>query len=852
MNPAAEADIRGKVDAIIQQRRLLLPEVARESAAVKTRGDNVRELIALLAQLHAVEKDAESLLRIENASSALAQLVAGFEDRLRTLEAVERRFSRDSVVIGVSGEARVGKSTTLQKLAGLTDTQIPTGDGLPVTAVRSEIVNSPEEFAEVTFRDHDSFISDYISPLLDGINSRLQQPLSVENLAGFKKLVIPDKLGDNVDSVASDSLRRLREAQRSAEGFSKLLGSGTMRLQLPELRRYVAYPTNQQIRDEEKSGVPADRAYIAVESVKIFCPFPRLDGVKIGLVDLPGLGEVGASVADIHLDGLEDGIDQIVPIMRPTESEGFVKQGIASNLDHLRRVQPGIRRRGDLITAAINVYEGLDTTVQTLQEDFERQINGAQSTDRIEVILYSAVDETSVGNLLDWILKKIAERLPVMDQEVFAYALGAADDEDKLAETVTQLNRTMSDLLRRMPLPDRLLNQQINRTYSAIVDAYNKYEVDLVAAVGKKSGWYEEFDDRVKSIHGEIEQQIADGFFLGSAEWESAALGQADYYNWYRDECKRMRREIIARYSGLDTFYDDHVISFKLKVIQILIDNTGDLYKKFRISRVDSPESRIEKISSELSGTVRDDDLESALGLLKSVQFSFRNNVFLQISKHLERLANPIESSTGGKNIREVLGNVGDIDEKIKKLGAYLSDVATVANRDIRDALLKHDDRFHEYLAVSISFFIDYLYRKDAENFKHVVVRGILNEYRDLVASGELTALDDVQKKDLIEAIKVAGIEVLTGRDSQTGLADLGSARRAPGETATAAVEVGSRFRGRVNGVQEYGVFVTFGGDHSGLVHKSVIKGLWPQVGDALEVEVTRVKAEGKIDLMPV
>ena len=36
--------------------------------------------------------------------------------------------------------------------------------------------------------------------------------------------------------------------------------------------------------------------------------------------------------------------------------------------------------------------------------------------------------------------------------------------------------------------------------------------------------------------------------FLGEAEWESAALGQPDYYNWYRDECKRMRREIIARY----------------------------------------------------------------------------------------------------------------------------------------------------------------------------------------------------------------------------------------------------------------------------------------------------------------
>lgn len=848
-----EADLQGKVDAIINQRRLLLPEVARESAVVKTRAENIRGLIALLAQLHSVEKDVESLMRIENASSALTQLVAGLEDRLRTLETVERRFARDSVVLGVSGEARVGKSTTLQKLAGLTDTQIPTGDGLPVTAVRSEIFNSTDEHAEVTFRDQSSFIMDYIHPLVEVINVRLEQPISVDSLAGFRGLKLPENLGENVDSVATDSLRRLREAQRSVDSYAHLLGAGTLRLELTDLRQYVAYPTSTQIREEEQGSSPAQRAYIAVRSVKIFCPFPRLDGVKVGLVDLPGLGEIGASVADMHLSGLEDGIDQIIPIMRPTESEGFVKQGIASNLDHLRRIQPGIKRRGDLITAAINVYSGLDATVQTLQDDFERQINGAQSSDRIEVILYSAVEEGSVANLLDWLLKKVAERLPVMDQEVFAYALGAADDEEALAATIAQLNRAMSDLLRRIPLPDRLLNQQINRTYSAIVDAYNKYEVDLVAAVGKKSGWYEEFDENVNGIHEDIHQHLTDGFFLGEAEWQSTALGQPDYYNWYRDECKRMRREIIARYSGLDTFYDDHVISFKLRVIQVLLDNTGELHKKFRILPPDSPEVRIEKIASELAGTVRDDDLESALALLKSVQFSFRNNVFLQISTHLENLANPVEfASSGNKNIREALGNVGDIDEKINKLSCYLTDVSTKANKDIRDALLKHDDRFHEYLAVSISFFIDYLYRKDSENFKHVVVRGVINEYRDLVLSGEPAVAVDTKKKDLIEAVKAAGEAIQAGDSLVDGFSARGSVERKSRPSVAAAIEVGSRFRGKVNGVEDYGVFVSISGKQSGLVHKSLIKGPWPHVGDPLEVEVTKLKADGKFDLKPV
>lgn len=758
----APEDIRSKVDAIIGQRRLLLPEVERESRAVVTRAETLRGLIALLAELHDAEKDVQSRSRIEELSSSLAQLVTGLESRVNILATVQRRFARDSVIIGVSGEARVGKSTTLQKFGGLTDTQVPTGDGLPVTAVRSEIVNSSDEYAEVTFRDQAAFVTDYIRPLLDVINARLTQPLAVHSFAGFRSLRLPENLGDNVDSVAADSLRRLREAQRSAETYAPLLTGGTSRIGLADLRRYVAYPTNDEVRSEEQGGAPANRAYIAVMSVKIHCPFPNLDGVRVGLVDLPGLGEIGASVADMHLHGLEDGIDQIFAIMRPTESEGFVKQGIASNLDHLRRIQPGIKRRGDLITAGINVYAGLDPTVQSLRDDFQRQINGAQASDRIELLTYSAIEEDSVAEVFDTLLQKIGARLPIMDREVFAYALGAADDAAALEATLAGLDQAMNDLLRRMPLPDRLLNQQINGISKAIVDAYNKYEVDLATAIGKKSDWYEEFDQKVRGIHTTIDGQIADGFFLGRQAWETSALGQADYYNWYREECKRLRREIIARYSGLDVFYDDQVVAFKLKVVQVLLDNTGNLWKRFRISDADGAELRIEKIANELGGTVRDDDLDSALALLKSVQFSFRNNVFLQISQHLERLANPDEQNAKGWNIRLGLGNLSNVEEKIANLKKVLAEVSSKANAEIRNALLKHDDRFHEYLSVSMSFYIDHLYRKDFENFKHVVIRSIISEYRDLVLAREAGIEIDGKKKNLIDQVKGA-IQDATG-----------------------------------------------------------------------------------------
>ena len=95
----------------------------------------------------------------------------------------------------MSGEARVGKSKTLQKFSGLTDTQIPTGKGLPVTAVRSEIFNSADEHAEVTFRDQKKFVAEYIHPLLEIVNKHLDVPLSIDTLAGLRSAKFPETLG---------------------------------------------------------------------------------------------------------------------------------------------------------------------------------------------------------------------------------------------------------------------------------------------------------------------------------------------------------------------------------------------------------------------------------------------------------------------------------------------------------------------------------------------------------------------------------------------------------------------------------------------------------------------------------
>ncbi len=72
------------------------------------------------------------------------------------------RFSRETVNLGVSGQARVGKSQLLQTISGLADDALPTGTGTPMTAVRSQITNSTESVARLSMHDSLSFRAEVV------------------------------------------------------------------------------------------------------------------------------------------------------------------------------------------------------------------------------------------------------------------------------------------------------------------------------------------------------------------------------------------------------------------------------------------------------------------------------------------------------------------------------------------------------------------------------------------------------------------------------------------------------------------------------------------------------------------
>ena len=785
---AANSVIKSKVDNILAARRENLPAIDAEIANCNDKIASRKDLGTTLKKLVSLASDKRDMEDVSNLLASVKNEVSASKERKMLLVDLKEEFSRNTLNIGVSGEARVGKSLTLQGFTGLTDEQIPTGSGLPVTAVRSEVYNDARNCAEIEFRTESEFIRDFVQPHLDNVNEALRVTLSVHDMSSFHSANFNIQLGGEASNAALNSLTQLQNAQKDISSFEYLLGSGTKEVSLDGIRQYVAYPTDVELhgQDEARSAglfgkkaanqkptgqKPVNRAYLAVKNVRIYNSFPNLGNVAVGLVDLPGLGEVGPEVANAHLRGLQSKVDQIVLIARPTESEGYFKKGLSDNIDNLRSVQPGVTHRNDLITIAMNVEPGAEESAKSLRHDIDDRLNAnLNASERYEVLEYNAGDATQTSDLLMELLDKLVTSLPEMDKQKLAYATDKSKGDPFFAVKLKAGKDAIDRMLRSLPRAIDIEYAHCQEVSSKFIDAYCDFEVELSNISNDKSEAYQEFCADVERIYDQVKRDIENGFFLGSRDaWEKSATGQPDYYNFYRQECKRMRSCIVDAYSGLDAFYGSHVDNFKHRALGILLEGAGNLGAAFDLGLADSENARIDVVASGLSSRISCEDALSALNLLRDVDYGFRSNVFLLIENHLSELFNPCEtfSTSAGKTIdkRDILGSVGATDKKLGSLHSYMKYDATAANNAIKKALLNEEDCFNRYLSNSLSFFCDHLFRRDVEAFKGVFVRGLVTEFADVLYPKHAGADKDAQKLELLKRAQ-AEIDALSKKSA--------------------------------------------------------------------------------------
>lgn len=301
-------DVKQSIADIIKTRE---PLVQRFDSMI----GNVDELLGVLREIpvyatqEAHRLSNEQKLGIQQLpTTSLITHAAGIREELKNLKS---RFGRGTLNIGVIGRARQGKSRLLQSLTGLSAKEIPDGDGMHCTGVRSSIFHqNGETYAEVYFYTESEFLQQVIQPYYDQLQLGVR-PLSLDEFSS-RQLE-----GNAATAVARAKLEHLKKYQEHLQRYCHLLNSSSpLRIAKEDISKFVTQ------YDPEDSSV-AFYNYLAVKEVRIFCSFPNENVGKISVVDMPGLGDTGIGDEDRLVRTLGQEIDFILFVRMPKNTGDY-------------------------------------------------------------------------------------------------------------------------------------------------------------------------------------------------------------------------------------------------------------------------------------------------------------------------------------------------------------------------------------------------------------------------------------------------------------------------------------------------------------------------------------------------
>ncbi|TAE59547.1 MAG: hypothetical protein EAZ87_09230 [Nostocales cyanobacterium] len=270
-------------------------------------------------QLAECVNEPEILINLQNID--FSEILKRIDEELKVLDKLRLRFARKTLNIGVVGLARQGKSTLLQILSGLTDAEIPSSDRMPCTSVQSNIYHQTEgnTYAKVYFHSESSFFKEVIAPYYKQLNF---SPIP-QTLDDFRHQKFPEPPKNHENPAKAESIyKHLRD------DYYQCLDQYALLLK-PEQRQEII--KKEQIQEfvsqkYDTQGNPLVFNHLVVKKVEIFCHFGAQGVEKIGLVDMPGLGDTRLGDAERMIEALGEDVDFILFVRKPVNSGDFWKK----------------------------------------------------------------------------------------------------------------------------------------------------------------------------------------------------------------------------------------------------------------------------------------------------------------------------------------------------------------------------------------------------------------------------------------------------------------------------------------------------------------------------------------------
>jgi hypothetical protein len=428
---------RQKIDTLIERRALQLREVDRQME--RWRLVDAR-LVTVDQTLTALRDHPDG--SVEFRGSPIRDLRARIEKLLEGYSQLAARFARQSVTIGVSGHARVGKATLLWSLTGLDEGQILTGERWPVPAGRirfDHTMGRPRVL--VQFHSEDSFLKEVIGPF----HRQLGFPTLPTTLEEFSAWRYPDEKEVEAQSphLLLLTLIRLLDLRRGLTSYRRDLDGSEREMSFGELETYVAYPY--------QAGQHPVQKYPAVRGVRIECQFPHEDLGKLSVVDLPWFGEIAPDVGRRLVHGLRDEVDAVLLVKRAAEGMAYWTVQDALALDLLSEVAGPIKRLGDFVYIIVSRFDGDSAEFMAgLEDALRRKLNDGENALFLTAWQVNPRSTHDVGaGMLAPLLVALTERLPAMDRDLLDAASAQADDLVGAARAeIVELERALPGLLR--------------------------------------------------------------------------------------------------------------------------------------------------------------------------------------------------------------------------------------------------------------------------------------------------------------------------------------------------------------------------------------------------------------------
>jgi hypothetical protein len=282
----------------------IINEYKSQAEKMRWKNDLVEEIYDILLTLEKSSSrfidDSDSNL---NLFSTLGDSLNILREHLQELRKIEKRFSKDTVSVGVIGRARQGKSRLLQSITGLNEDVIPARKGDFCTGSRIRIINDPGESKfEVEFYSEEDVLQ-----IIKAYYEGLGLGESPSNIQEFDSKTIPIK--EFKGSKEQTIYKKLQDYKNNLMSYRPRLGKGIKQIAQEEIWNFAAHK-NQQGENIYN--------YLAVREVRIYCHLQNFDSTeKVSVIDLPGMGETELSVEKRLISALEEDADFVLFLCRP-------------------------------------------------------------------------------------------------------------------------------------------------------------------------------------------------------------------------------------------------------------------------------------------------------------------------------------------------------------------------------------------------------------------------------------------------------------------------------------------------------------------------------------------------------